>query len=126
MVVVIVIIRPWCTRHPPDEQLLIGIVLVPVSALASLLGCHGGALVLIPPCCGILFGGVERVSVMWHAYEDCCVLTGWVSPFWGLLASLCAFLARLDSLTSRVNGEEGVWVSVGVRCMFFVAGSHYH
>jgi len=48
----------WCTHHPPNEQLLVGIVLVPVLALALSLGHCGGALVLIPPChqhcCGIL------------------------------------------------------------------------
>jgi len=126
VVVVVVVIRPWCTHHPPNEQLLVGIVLVLVSALASSFGHHGGALVLVPPCCGILFGGVEHVSVMWCTYKDCCVLTGWVSPFWGLPASLCTFLACLDSLTSRLNREEGVWVSMVVHCMFVMAGSNYH
>jgi len=70
--------------------------------------------------------GVECISVTWCVYEDCCVLTGQVSPFCGLSVSLCTFLACLDSLTSCLNGEEGVWVSVGVHCMFFMAGSHYH
>jgi len=85
-----------------------------------------GPWVLVPPChrrChGILFGGVEHISVMWRMYEDCCVLTGRVSPFWGLPASLCAFLAHLDSLTSCLNREEGVWVSVGcVACFLWPA-----
>jgi hypothetical protein len=62
-----------------------------------------------------IHGGFVCVSVTWHAYGGCWVLTGQVSPFWGLLASLCAVLACVDSLTSHLNGEEGDWVAVHVR-----------
>ena len=70
-------------------------------------------------------GGFVRVSVTWRAYGGCWVLTGRVSPFWGLPASLCAFLARVDSLTSHLNGEEGDWVAVRVRCAFFVVARRH-
>ena len=36
------------------------------------------------------------------------MLTGQVSPFWGLPASLCALLTRVDSLTSRGTGRRGL------------------
>ena len=108
--------RAVARRHCAGASVSTGVVI----------GSLWWALVLVPSCRGILFGGVEHVSVMWRAYEDCCVLTGRVSPFCGLPASLCVFLACLDSLTSHVNGEEGVWVSMGVHCVFFVASTHYH
>jgi hypothetical protein len=73
----------------------------------------------------VTLGGVERVSVTWRAYGGCWVLTGQEFPFWGLSASLCALLAHVDSLTSRLNGEEGVLVAVGVRCAFFVVAGHH-
>ena len=50
---------------------------------------------------------MEGLAVTWRAYGGCWVLTGRVSPFWGLPASLCVLLARVNSLTSRLNGEEG-------------------
>jgi hypothetical protein len=66
-----------------------------------------------------------RVSVTWRTHRGCWVLTGRVSPFWGLSASLSALLARVDSLTSRLNREEGVLMAVGVHCAFFIiAGCH--
>jgi hypothetical protein len=47
-------------------------------------------------------------SVMWCTYGGCSVLTRWVSPFWGLPASLCALLTRVDSLTSHRMGRRGL------------------
>jgi hypothetical protein len=72
-----------------------------------------------------LGGGVEHVSVTWHAYGGCWVLTRWVSPFWGLSVSLCALLAHVDSLTSHLNGEEEVLVAMGVHCAFFIIAGHH-
>ncbi|KAF8239493.1 hypothetical protein L208DRAFT_1385943, partial [Tricholoma matsutake] len=45
---------------------------------------------------------------MWPEYRGWWVLTRQVSPFWGLLASLCTLLACVNSLTSHLNGEEGI------------------
>jgi len=59
-------------------------------------------------CHGILFGGGLSASVTCRAYGGCGVLTGQVSPFWGLPASLCALLTRVDSLTSRGTGRRGL------------------
>jgi hypothetical protein len=57
--------------------------------------------------------GFERISVTWRAYGGCWVLTWQVSPFWGLPVSPCTLLASVDSLTSRLNGEEGVGWGLG-------------
>jgi hypothetical protein len=70
-------------------------------------------------------GGFVRISVTWRVYGGCWVLTGQVSPFWGLPASLCVVLACVDSLTSHLNGEEGDWVAMCVCCAFFVV-AHRH
>jgi hypothetical protein len=43
-------------------------------------------------------------------------LTWWVSPSWGLPASLSALLTLNDTLTSRLDREEGIgrpWAWVG-------------
>jgi hypothetical protein len=159
----VVVVRLWCTCHPPNEQLLVGMV---VGAPSSIIRCsHRGGRVgtwshsslLWGPCaCSSLssvpaiihlpyptckqvlavvgmgggsvpscWGGVECVSVTWHAYRGCWVLTGRVSPFWGLSASLCTLLAHVNSLTSCLNREEGVLVAVGVHCAFFVIAGHH-
>jgi hypothetical protein len=136
----------WVLHHPSFIAAMEGAMWGPEAV-----PCCCGALVLVPHChrcplsstrptqpasrclqwlewvvgrrCHV--GGVERISVTWRAYGGCWVLTGWVSPFWGLSASLCALLAHVDSLTSYLNGEEGVLVAMGVRCAFFVvAGRH--
>ena len=117
-------------------------VLVSMLVLALLLDCHGEAhassssvptIIHSPyPTCkqvlavvgtggGLVFsvsGGLST-SLTWHAYGVHWVLTKWVSPSWGLPASLCALLACVDSLTSHLNGEGG-WGVVGMHCMFFV------
>jgi hypothetical protein len=54
-----------------------------------------------------VWAGFGRVSVTWRAYGGCYVLTGQVAPFWGLPASLCALLACVNNLTSRLNGGGG-------------------
>jgi hypothetical protein len=71
------------------------------------------------------WGLVEHVSVTWCAYGAAGVLTGRVSPLWDLSVSLCALLACVNSLTSRLNREEGVLVALGVRCAFFVVAGHH-
>jgi hypothetical protein len=74
---------------------------------------------------GFCLGGSGRISVMWRTYGIGWVLTERVSPSWGLPASLCTLLPCVESLTSRLNGEEGAWVVVGMRrVVFVIAGSH--
>jgi hypothetical protein len=99
----LIVVEPWCSflivihacHHPLDPT---------CNQVLAVVGMGGG---LALSC----WGGV---SVTWHAYGGCWMLTWWVSPFWGLSVSLCALLAHVDSLTSRLNGEEGVLVAVGV------------
>jgi hypothetical protein len=53
--------------------------------------------------------------VTWRVYGCVWVLTWQVPCFTGLPAPLCNLLAHLESLTSRLNGDEGVsaaWVAV--------------
>jgi hypothetical protein len=54
----------------------------------------------------------------------CWVLT---SHFWHPLVSPYTLLASVDSLTSRLNREEGDWVAVGMGmcCAFFIIVGHY-
>ena len=59
----------------------------------------GAILIIVGPWCS--------VSVTWLVYGGCWVLTRWVSPFWGLPASLCTLLDHFHSLPSHLNGEEG-------------------
>jgi hypothetical protein len=77
---------------------------------------------------GGLCGVVEsflHVSVMWHAHGGYWMLTGQVSPFWGLSASLSALLAHVGSLTSCLNRKERVLAAMGMHCAFFIiAGRH--
>ena len=50
----------------------------------------------------------------WRIDGACWVLTWGVSPFWGLLSSLSVLLAHINTLTSHLDGEEGVgWLSRG-------------
>jgi hypothetical protein len=132
----VIVIQLWCTCHPPNEQLLVGMV---VGALSSIVRCSCGgghvgsqsrssllwgpgarsslssvpAVIHLPyPTCKQVlavvgmgggsalsrWGLVEHVSVTWCAYRGCWVLTGRVSPFWDLLASLCTLLPRVNSL----------------------------
>jgi hypothetical protein len=53
-------------------------------------------------------------------------LTWWVSPSWGLPASLSALLTLNDTLTSRLDGG-GDWVAVGMGrwCRVCVPCYHY-
>ena len=50
--------------------------------------------------------------VTWHERRGREALTVRVSHSLGLLASLAAFLYLDDILTSRFDGEEGVWVGI--------------
>jgi hypothetical protein len=52
--------------------------------------------------CGIMEPFLH-ISVTWRTHGGYWVLTGQVSPFWGLLASLGTLLAHVDSLTSTVD-----------------------
>jgi len=83
--------------------------------------------VLIPPVCGILFGGLSGISVTWCVYEDCCVLTGQVSPFCGLSVSLCTIpsLSRQPHILFEWGGG-GLGEHWGALACFSWLGSHYH
>jgi hypothetical protein len=130
------LLQPW--RGPCGDLELFLIVVGPLCLFLIVIGaCHHP--LTLPnlqagACSGgngwwvsivTLGGGIERVSVTWRAYGGCWVLTGQVSPFWGLSVSLCTLLAHVDSLTSCLNGEEGVLVAVGVRCVFFIVAGHH-
>ena len=80
-------------------------------------GGHGGAMVLVWVIF-ICFGGYGWVNMTWHVEGAHWVLTWGVSLFWVLPASLSTLLAHIDTLTSHLDGEEGVgWPSWG--------GMHY-
>jgi hypothetical protein len=73
------------TQDPSHKQLLIGLDMGGVSFIIVVHGWGCGAiLVAVGPWCS--------VSVTWLTYGGCWMLTGRVSPFWGLLASLCTLL----------------------------------
>ena len=106
-----------CRRHstgdPPPEQLLMGLGAGGVSFIA--VGGCGGALVLVSIVV-TCFGGVGQVSMMQCIYRAHWVLTWWVSPSWGLLASFSGLLTLNDTLTSHLDGEEAIqwlWAWVG-------------
>jgi hypothetical protein len=44
--------------------------------------------------------------------QGALVHTLWVSPFTGLLASLCTLLVPVNSLTSHFDREEGVCMAI--------------
>ncbi|KAF8226826.1 hypothetical protein L208DRAFT_1406406 [Tricholoma matsutake] len=72
----------------------------------------GGALVLVLCCCQCLPSPTHPTQPASRHLQQ----WEWVvSPFWGLLASLCTHLAHVDSLTSHLKGEEGIgwlWVCI--------------
>ena len=56
--------------------------------------------------------------VVWEGqvYGAVWVLTWWVSPCWGVLVSPFILLTLIDTLTSRLDGEEGFgrpWACMG-------------
>jgi hypothetical protein len=59
-------------------------------------------------CCSavVCFGGVGGVSDV-AGYGVRRLRTSWVSHYLGLPVSLSAFLSLSDTLTSRLDGEEG-------------------
>jgi hypothetical protein len=64
-----------------------------------------------------VLGGCGGVNVMWHIDVARWVLTWGASQVWGLPVSLCMLLARIDTLTSHLDGEEGMqWPSWGGMC----------
>jgi len=50
----------------------------------------------------------QGVIVTWHVYRGCWVLTGWVTPFWGLLASLSMLLRLIDTSHPAWTGRRGL------------------
>ena len=95
--------------YPPCKQMLAAV------------GMGGGSALSWDP----VSAGFGHVSVTWRAYGGCYVLTRWVAPFWGLPASLCALLACVNNLASRLNGEEGDWLAACVHSTFFVVAGRY-
>jgi hypothetical protein len=95
--------------YPPCKQTLAAV------------GMGGGSALSWDP----VSAGFGCVSVTWRAYGGCYVLTRRVAPFWGLPASLCALLACVNNLTSRLNREEGDWLAACVRSAFFVVAGRY-
>jgi hypothetical protein len=124
--------RHMALVHPPSTQQAVArqrgvgapssIVLVVQVSFASPLVCLSSPwVVVVGPWCSFpssasVLGRFGQVSMTQHVYGARWGLIWWVSPSWGLLGLLSTCLTLNDTLTSCLDGEEGIgqpWAWVG-------------